>query len=101
MTFQRMFPSLEYRPGYFALAVAIIARAVNDLRNPCRRQAALDWFETGRCCWLVEGLGISYDYMLIRVDDVMAMPILENRRWGKRKPRCRERWKREKDTISA
>jgi hypothetical protein len=46
MMFQRMFPQLVYAPGIDELAVAILKRAVLDLRSPCRRQDALDWFET-------------------------------------------------------
>ena len=91
-----MFPQLVYAPGFDELAVAILKRAVLDLRSPCRRQDALDWFESGRCCWVLTGLTLDYDGVMARVDDALALPMLENRRWGKRKARSRERWKRVK-----
>jgi hypothetical protein len=100
MMFQRLFPQLIYAPGFDELAVAILRRAVLDLRSPCRRQDALDWFESGRCCWVLDGLEIRFDCMMVRVDDVLALPMLENRRWGKRKARSRVKWKRDKRQIS-
>jgi len=70
------------------LALAVIARAMTDLRLTYHRRDALAFFEHGNCRGMCDLIGIDYGAVMARVEIVLDQPVApvgRPREWTRRR----------------